>query len=175
MKTLYFFALFIFGPCWAVCEPKDAVNFQHGANTSQVWATYWCKPTARWMDYTPDWGVANVSANILPALSTGKASELRKLVSYTTPPDFVLAQLKATQPPAPVVVAKNGTTLTRPTFVVIKDTGLRNSAPYTIRATVGARAACNVLMISEGASTYCAWEREGGVYTNIVTLVSEVK
>ena len=173
--------LFGAGQAYAqACEPAQGVGAKLSNDGANIVATYWCPPAARWLDYTGQWGAlslaapAAVQAQVIAALKTGKASDLRALITSTTMPASARAQLLATRPPAPVIVAKNGTSTTRPTYIVTG--GKRAAAAATARATVGARAACGVVMVVEGSSVYCSWERtEGGPYTDIVTLVAEVK
>ena len=164
------------------CEPEKGLNAKLSNDGAQIVATYWCQPAARWMDYTGNWGTLSLSApaavqgQVIAALKTGTAAALRQYITSTAMPASAQAQLQATRPAAPVIVSKSGISsgTTRPTFVLVQ--GKRNATPYTIRATVGARAACGVAMVVEGSSVYCSWERDGGAaYTNIVTLVAEVK
>lgn len=162
------------------CELDQAVGVKLINDGTAIVATYWCPPAARWLDYSGHWGAlsltapSSVQAQVMAAMRSGKASDLRALITSTAMPASARAQLVATRPPAPVVVAKSGTAATRPAYVLAN--GKRSTVASKTRAPVSARAACGVAMVVEGSSVYCSWERaEGGPYVDQVTLVSEVK
>ena len=171
-------------PAHAACDIDQGVRVKFGGDGSAVWQTWWCPPAARWLDYTPDGGSLALAALGDPALLgkvsagivSGDTAKLRALASQGLAAGAKTQQI-ATRPAAPVVVAKNGTTPTRPTFALLGATGTRSpNAQKTIRAPVGARAACGVTMVAEGSNVYCAWEApDRTVQRNILTLVAEVK
>jgi hypothetical protein len=190
MLALCFLACFAWQNSFAQqCTVLQAASITYGADNEKgvMFLARWCKPATRWLDYTsncramqPSAMSALQQAQFMLALATRDESALPIAVDQTAL--FAACQaaapiIAAARPPAPVIVAKNGTWPTRPVFDVDPTTGLRSSVAHaSIRATVGARAACGLAMVSEGASTYCTWELPSGAWLpNKVTLVSEVK
>jgi len=63
-------------------------------------------------------------------------------------------RILASRPLDPVwLVAKNGTTMTRPTYLVTN--GVRGTTAASTRASVGATCGCVRLRVIEGATVYC--------------------
>lgn len=147
---------------------------------------YWCAPTAPYLDYKSYCepadmaliqGNAQVGAKFVAALKAGDYTAFPKVTrtaAMNEACELTQPKLKSVRPPATALTAKNGVTLTRPAFTIGAD-GKRVTQAFTVRAPVGARAACDRLMIVEDTKVYCSWESEEMTPVPLVTLVTAVK
>jgi len=162
---------------WAQCAPAEVKGSGTPAvlepNAAGVAVAWWCPGTftptlalyaVRW-DALTDPMRSQLSA--LPgATSPAAAIEQMRIAHATTPlSDDALraiweparARILASRPADTVwLVARNGTTLTRPSYPVTD--GVRSTIASAVRATVDMTCGCMRLRVVEGTSTYCAFD-----------------